>query len=219
MRIQIVQDIVCPWCRIGKVNLQTAIAQLPIERQLAIEIDWLPYQLDPVPAGEKPDFRERFTERKGVSPEAMTSMFDRVSEAGARVGLSFDFDRISVAVDTIPCHVAIAATPRSDQPVLIDALYAAYFEQGVDVGEPAAILNAAKAAGLGEPARDAIADALQDSQARLDTEAIVDQVRAAGITAVPFFIIDGKIGLSGAQPPDAFIAAFEEVREAVGSGH
>lgn len=209
----------CPWCRIGKANLLRAIAQLPPERQATLEIDWLPYQLDPVPDGEKPNFRERFIERKGISADAMTSMFDHVTEAGARASVAFDFDRISIAVDTIPCHVAIAVTPRTDQPALIEALYAAYFEQGVDVGEPDAILAAASVAGLGEPARHVIAGALADPQARRNTEALVEQVRAAGITGVPFFILDGQIGMSGAQPPEAFIAAFDEARDAVAAGH
>lgn len=211
MNIQIVQDLICPWCRIGHHNLETALASWTADKDVPVEIEWLPYQLDPLePGASREGFRERFVQRKGLSEAQMETMFDRVTQAGAAVGLTFRFDKVNVAVDTLPGHVAIAATPVAKQPALVVALHAAYFEEGRDIGQESVILAAAEAAGLDDTERATIAAALAQPESLAEQRAIVQAVQEAGITSVPYFVFDGKLAVAGGQPPDVFVQALEQ---------
>jgi predicted DsbA family dithiol-disulfide isomerase len=214
VKIQVVQDLICPWCYIGHHNLDAALAQWSAAHDDPIDIEWLPYQLDPLEEGAPPEgFRERFVNRKGIAPAQMDTMFDRVTEAGAALGIGFRFDKVTVAVDTLPGHVAIAAAPVALQGALVTELHRAYFEEGKDIGQTSEILAAAELAGIDGAAREAIATALGDPAARAETQDIVRQVQAAGITGVPYFVIDGKAGLSGGQPVEVFLQAFAQASE------
>ena len=214
MKIQIVQDLICPWCRIGHHNLETALAAWAADKDVPVEIEWLPYQLDPLEEGTpREGFRERFVQRKGIGEAQMNAMFGRVTEAGAAVGLTFRFDKVTVAVDTLPGHVAIAAAPVAKQTALVAALHTAYFEDGQDIGQASVILAAAEAAGLDEPERAAVSAALADPAARAEQQGIVRAVQQAGITSVPYVVLDGKVAVAGGQPPEVFIQALEQASE------
>lgn len=216
MKIQVVQDLICPWCRIGHHNLETALAAWAAETGGAVEIEWLPYQLDPLEEGAAPEgFRERFVQRKGIGEAQMETMFDRVTQAGAAVGLTFRFDRVTVAVDTLPGHVAIAATPIAKQPALVAALHKAYFEEGQDIGQEPVILAASEEAGLDAAERTAVRQALADPTVRAEQRDIVRAVQEAGITSVPYFVIDGKLAVAGGQPVEVFRHAFDQAERLV----
>ena len=214
MKIQVVQDLVCPWCRIGHHNLEQALATWSNGIDTPVTIEWLPYQLDPLAEGApKEDFRERFTQRKGVPEARMNQMFDQVTQAGASLGLIFNFDRITVAVDTLPGHVAIAATPQAKQPAMVAALHTAYFEDGQDIGETDVIVAYAAKAGLDAVEIEPVRAALASPIARAEQRETVRQVQEAGITGVPYFVFDGKVALSGGQPVPAFLQALEQASE------
>jgi predicted DsbA family dithiol-disulfide isomerase len=214
VKIQVVQDLICPWCYIGHHNLDAALVQWSAAHDDPIEIEWLPYQLDPLEEGAPVEgFRERFVNRKGIAPAQMDTMFDRVTQAGAALGIGFRFDKVTVAVDTLPGHVAIAAAPVALQGGLVTELHRAYFEEGKDIGQTSEILAAAELAGIDGAAREAIATALGDPAARAEVQDIIRQVQAAGITGVPYFVIDGKVGLSGGQPAEVFLQAFAQASE------
>lgn len=212
MNVKVVQDLICPWCYIGHHNLEGAIREWTAVNDVPVEVEWLPYQLDPIAPGEpRQGFRERFLERKGIGPDQMAAMFDRVTEVGASVGITFRFDRITAAVDTLPGHVAIAATPAAKQGALVNALHRAYFEEGRDIGAPADIEAAATAAGLTEDERADVLAALDDEAARARVKASISAVQEAGVTGVPYFVIDDRLGLSGGQPVEVFRRAFDQV--------
>jgi len=216
VKIQVVQDLICPWCYIGHHNLDQALAEWTVDKDVMVEIEWLPYQLDPLePGAPQEGFRERFVQRKGIAPEQMDTMFDRVTQAGAALGIPFRFDRVTVAVDTLPGHVAILAAPVARQGAFVTELHKAYFEEGKDIGQRAEILAAAERAGIDEPGRAAIAAALDDPDGTAQVVDIIRQVQAAGITGVPYFIIDGKVGLSGGQPVAVFKQALDQASELV----
>ena len=211
MNIQVVQDLICPWCRIGHHNLETALATWTADKDVPVEIEWLPYQLDPLEEGAPAEgFRERFTQRKGIGEAQMEMMFERVTQAGAAVGLTFRFDKVSVAVDTLPGHVAIAAAPIAKQPALVAALHKAYFEEGQDIGQSSVILAAAEAAGLDGAEREAISAALSNPVARAAQRDIVRAVQQAGITSVPYFVFDGKLAVAGGQPAEVLVQALDQ---------
>ena len=216
MNIQVVQDLICPWCRIGRHNLETALAAWTADKNVPVEMEWLPYQLDPLEDGAPPEgFRERFLQRKGVAETQMNAMFERVTQAGAAVGLTFRFDRVTVAVDTLPGHVAIAAAPVSKQPALVGALHTAYFEEGQDIGQTSVILAAAEAAGLDDGERAAVREALANPAAHAAQRDIVRAVQQAGITSVPYFVFGGKLAVAGGQPAEVFVQALEQASEMV----
>lgn len=216
MQIKIVQDLICPWCHIGHHNLETAIADWTTQHGGELELQWLPYQLDPIaPGAPRQEFRQRFKDRKQATDDQIDAMFERVTQAGAKVGIAFRFDLIDVAVDTLPAHIAIANTPPSKQSTLIQALYRAYFEQGKDIGFTSEILDAATIAGLTSDEQADVVTALTDDAARAIVESQIRQVQAAGVTGVPYFVIDDRYGLSGGQPPEAFAQVLAQAREPV----
>ncbi len=215
MKIQVVQDLICPWCYIGHHNLDQAVTEWTAGNDVPVEIEWLPYQLDPLePGAPQEDFRERFIKRKGMAPEQIDGMFDRVTEAGKSVGIDFRFDKVSVAVDTLPGHVAIAATPVEKQAALVSGFHKAYFEEGRDVGQTDEIMAVAGAAGLSETELDNLRQAIADPQSVAVVRDLIGQVQAAGITGVPYFIIDGQIGVSGGQPVEVFKQVFDQAAAA-----
>ncbi len=214
MKVQVVQDLICPWCYIGHHNLEAAIREWTAATEAPVEIEWLPYQLDPIAPGEpQQGFLERFAERKGIASDQAGSMFDRVTEAGAAVGIAFRFDRITVAVDTMPGHIAIAAAPLVKQGDLVNRLHRAYFEDGKDIGEAVEIEEAVTAAGLTEDETAVVMAAIADVDARAQVEANVQAVREAGVTGVPYVVIDDRYGLSGGQPVAVFRQALDQAAD------
>jgi predicted DsbA family dithiol-disulfide isomerase len=215
MKIQVVQDLICPWCYIGHHNLDQAVKEWTAGKDVPVEIEWLPYQLDPLePGAPQEDFRERFIKRKGMAPEQVEGMFDRVTQAGKSVGIDFRFDKVTVAVDTLPGHVAIAATPVEKQAALVAGFHKAYFEEGRDVGQTAEILAIAAAAGLDEVELEYVRQAIADPESVAVVQDLIRQVQAAGISGVPYFIIDGQIGVSGGQPVQVFKQVFDQATAA-----
>jgi predicted DsbA family dithiol-disulfide isomerase len=215
MNIQVVQDLICPWCYIGHHNLKVAVDAWSANHAEPVQVEWLPYQLDPLDEGApQEDFRERFTQRKGVAPEQMAQMFDRVTEVGASVGITFRFDKVTVAVDTLPGHIAIAATPVGKQSALVSAFHKAYFEEGRDIGNTDEVLAIAAEAGLDPAEVQTVRGALADPASRQTVKELVREVQSAGVTSVPYFVLDSKLGLSGGQPPEVFLQAFEQLATA-----
>jgi predicted DsbA family dithiol-disulfide isomerase len=206
MKMQIVQDIVCPWCRIGKRNLDRAIAQ----SDATVELEWVPYLLDRVEPGSSEPFQQRLRERKQMSQEHIEGMFARVKEAGENVGLAFDFDKIEVAVDTVPAHQMLSLAPTMHQSGLLDALYTAYFEEGRNIGDTEELAKIGLSVGMAESDIERMRGVWASDQLRDEMIKVVERVQESGITGVPYFIIDASVGVSGAQPPDVLREAMEQ---------
>ncbi len=213
MRVAIVSDVVCPWCRIGKHNLAEAAKRWNEQTGEAVEIAFLPFLLDPVEPGVKENFRERFTKRKGIPAAQMEAMFHRVTQVGAQQGLHFDFDKVTVAVDTVPAHELMELTPPEKREALMDALMTAYFEQGKDVGEVDVLLEIARGVGWTAEEIAAVEPDLRSRKLGPQVRAMIQQVQQAGVSGVPFFIIDDRLAVSGAQPVETFLRAFEQATE------
>ena len=213
MQLQVVQDLTCPWCRIGKRNLDTAIDQRTQNTDEPIAVEWVPFLLDPVEPGSKEPFQERLRERKGMTDEQIKEMFDRATEAGKSVGLEFNWDKIDVAVDTIPGHQMIALAPEPYQSPLLDAVHTAYFEEGKDIGDTAVLESIADSAGVPDEAKTVFRQAWASDELRMELVKVVQQVQEAGIGGVPFFIIDSKLGVNGAQPAEVMVDAMEQAKQ------
>jgi len=191
MKIEIVSDVVCPWCYIGKRRLEKALAVVGGDGRP--EVTWLPFQLNP---GMPPEGMPRAEYRKAKfgSLERSRALDARVIAEGKSEGIEFAFDRIERTPNTSEAHKLIALA--ENQNAVVDALFRAYFEEAKDIGDPAVLAEIAARCGVkGWP-----------EEAR-DVSAVEEEVRAMGISAVPTFIFERRAGVSGAHPPESLAAA------------
>lgn len=212
--IDVVSDVVCPWCWIGKRQLDTMIAALPPDERP--EIRWHPFQLNPDLPPEGVD-RRRYLEDKFGGPQRAEQVYARVRDAGRAAGLELALDRIALQPNTLDAHRLIAwaqsdagragAAAGADAATLVDALFRAYFVDSRFVGDRAVL-----AAIAGEAGYDAVAArTMLDSDAlRWETAEADERIRAMGIGGVPFFVFDQRVGVSGAQGSAALRGAFEQ---------
>ncbi|KXK50144.1 MAG: DsbA family oxidoreductase [Anaerolineae bacterium] len=203
MHIDIVHDTVCPWCRIGKHNLDSALAQWAGE---PVTLRYIPYFLNPDLPPEGVPYRALMAGKyAGVSLE---QLFDGPRQAGARMGLTFNFELIERAASTVLSHRLIALTPPEHREAIIDAVHVAYFERGQDISRLDVLLDLAAAIGLDRAEMQRL---LESDAAEADVLNEARQMSQAGITGVPFFIFNGKWALSGAQPPRVFAEVLAKV--------
>lgn len=201
-RVEIVHDTVCPWCRIGCHNLHAAIDALG--PSVAVEVVYRPYLLEPDAPPGGADLREQLGKKYGHAKVA--SMFAGVTEAGAKAGVHFDFDKVRIHPQTAPSHALIAWAPPAKRRALVTAIHEAYFLGGKDIGDASALAAIAEGVGLDGPAARAAA---LDPQRIAATRALAAQAQESGIRGVPHVIIGGK-ALHGAQPVEALRKAIAE---------
>ena len=201
--VDIVSDVVCPWCFIGKRRLEGALAMAP---DLDIDLRWRPFQLDStIPPGGIS--RKEYMDRK-FGPERAATVHDRVREVGAEVGIPFAFEKITRSPNTLDAHRVLRwALEAGCQALLKERLMQLYFLEGADVGD---IDVLAKAAGeCGMDASDVRRRLASDED--LETvRAEIDRIHKLGVNGVPFFIVAGKYGLSGAQPSEIIVQALRQ---------
>lgn len=198
LRIDIWSDLACPWCYIGKRHLEQAMATF--EHAASVTITWHSFELDPKAPKTMPDDKtmvERLAAKYRVSVAQANAMIARVVDAGARAGLEMRFD-IMKSGNTFDAHRLLHwAHERGVQIPLNERLLKAYFLEGVALSDHAELARLAGEAGL--PAEEAAAILATDRYAK---EVRTDEglAQEIGISGVPFFVLDGKLGVSGAQP-------------------
>jgi predicted DsbA family dithiol-disulfide isomerase len=200
--INVVQDIVCPWCRVGEHNLQAALDRWTGE---PVTVRLHPYMLSPETPPEGVGYREYLTRKFGAAK--LSAIFARLSALGDELGLPFNNDRIERLPNTARAHAMIAAVPDELQRPLLHAIQEAYFVEGRDVGSADVLAQIGQTVGLSaEVAREAAENSDQDAVLREYREAL-----EGGITGVPTFIFNGRVPLVGAQPPDAILSIFSKL--------
>lgn len=208
MLIEVYSDVVCPWCYVGEKRLEKALEARP---DLEAEISWRPFQLRPEMPKNGLPWREFALDKFG-GERSMNAAFAHVSSSGAPDGAFFDFDNVATAPNTVDAHRLILFARGSEKEWRIaDALFRAYFLEGKDLNGLEDLLAIAESAGLNpEGVRSYLA-----RDARVE-EVFASQEEAArlGISGVPFYVLDGRYGLSGAQPVEVFLAALEEANAA-----
>lgn len=187
-------DLICPWCFIGKRSLDVALDRLA-EHGVDVEIEWLPYQLNPTMPAEGMDRKEFRTMRFGW--ENSLTMDARAIEAGRRYGAKFNYQLQTRTPNTVAAH-ALARLALEEggallQGQVVDALFTAYFSQGQDIGDPAVLDRLAEDAGMSTAAVRRSQD-LRDVVRALDT-----QVKAQGLNSVPSYLLNGELLFSGSQ--------------------
>ena len=205
LTIDVVSDVVCPWCYVGKKKLEGALAQFSDEE---IEVHWRPFQLDPtIPPGGI-DRKDYLTKKFGA--DRASTMHHRIEALGKEAGVKFAFEKIVRSPNTLDAHRVIRwAYAGGRQQQIVEKLFRLYFVEGRDIGDRDLLADVAAEAGLDRATVRAKLDTEDDASA-VQSE-IASAVRL-GVNGVPFFIIDGKYGLSGAQPSDVIA---EAVRKAL----
>ena len=206
MRIEIWADVVCPWCYIGKRRLEKAIAGF--EHGDEVEVVYRSYELDPFAPEVGTESTVTVLGRKLGADEAGTrEMMARADEVAAAEGLTFAHAD-TLHARTLNAHRLIhLAAAEGRQHAMVEELLAAYFTRGESLGDPAVLRAAAAAAGL-DAGR--VEEVLAGVEYRDEVMADVAQARAYGSTGVPFFVLDGRFGISGAQPAEVFEQALAQ---------
>ncbi|HUQ25096.1 MAG TPA: DsbA family oxidoreductase [Burkholderiales bacterium] len=199
LTIEVVSDVICPWCYIGKRRLGKALVAL--EGEVSAEIRWLPFQLNP---GMPPEGMPRAAYRaaKFGSIERSRELDARVAKEGKSEGIEFSFDRIERTPNTVAAHALVGlAQEQARADAVVDALFRAYFEDAQDIGDTETLAAIAQRCGVsGWPRREGATEVV----------ALEQSMRGLGISAVPTFILDRKVGISGAHPPETLAAAIRE---------
>lgn len=219
IKVDIWSDLACPWCYIGKRNFETALERYQETGDgLRVEVEYHSFELSPdTPVefeGSETDF---LISHRGVTAEQAEQMITRVARIAADVGLNYDYAALQ-HTNTVRAHQLLHyAKDRGLQVEMKERLLSAYFVEGRHIGRIEDLGDLAAEIGLD---RDDVIRSLQAEEYLGDVEADRRQAAAYGINGVPFFVVAGKYGISGAQPPDTFFQALEQVASelaAVGS--
>jgi predicted DsbA family dithiol-disulfide isomerase len=206
MQVEIWSDVVCPWCYIGKRRFETALQRFAHADQ--VEVAWRSFELDPnAPTDGKLDLTTRLTTKYGVSRAQAEAMSRRVTAIAADEGLSYRLD-IARPGRTFDAHRLLhLAADRGVQDALKEALLAAYQTEGEPIADHRVLLRVAVAAGLDE---DEVRHVLGGDKYADDVRRDEREARELGITGVPFFVIDRRFGVAGAQSSDVLVEALEQ---------
>lgn len=211
LTIDIVSDVVCPWCYIGKRRLEQALAQYATANPDAPppEVRWRPFQLNPdmplegIPRAEY--IRRKFGPNGGAN-------YKRVADVGAGEGLEMDFDGILQQPNSLPAHTLIdLAAPGEEQDRVVEALFNAYFVDNIDFTNVENLVAVAVGAGL---ERAAVEARLADAGAIEEVRAADEEARGMGVNGVPFFIFNRRVALSGAHEPATMLEAIRQAEAA-----
>jgi len=204
LTIDIVSDVVCPWCYLGKRRLEEALQKLG---RTDATVRWRPFQLDESIPEQGLD-RQAYMRGKFGDLSRLQSVHDRLVAYGKEVGADYDFEAIARAPNTLKAHRLIRwAGEAGVQDAVVDRLFRAYFEQGQDIGDVATLAEIAAESGLD---REEIARRLASDEDEQAAQTEIDAWRRAGVTGVPFFIFNEKLAVPGAEGVDTLVAAMIE---------
>ena len=208
--VDVYSDVVCPWCYVGKRRLERALNQL--KGSTLARITWRPFQLNPTMMKDGMD-RTTYLEAKFGSLDAFRQMEEHVLAAGAAERIPFAFERVARTPNTFMAHRLIwYAGQQGRQDATVESLFRAYFTEGADIGSVAVLGQLADRAGLDAAAVEAF---LHSEEGITEVKAEEAAGHRLGIRGVPYFVLNGSIPISGAQPPDIFVSAFQQAMGAV----
>ena len=212
--VTIYSDVICPWCYVGKRRFETALAAPGMPSRLAVS--WRPFELNPdMPA----DGMERQAYRAAkFGPGKSLELDEQMAETGREAGIAFAFDRMQRTPNTRAAHRLIwqaGREGRAAQNALVDRLFAAYFEEGLDIGRADVLQSLAGEAKLEPKAARRALEAPESLDAVLELE---DAGIRMGIRGVPFFLLIDKYAVSGAQPPEMWRDALPRIAAEAAQG-
>ena len=209
LTIDVVSDVVCPWCYLGKKRLERTLAS---DEGAPIAVRWRPYQLDPSIPKEGLD-RQTYMVNKFGNDGRIEAAHQRLSALGAEEGIAFAFDKIKRAPNTLDAHRLIRwAYAAGAQDRIVDRLFELYFEEGRDIGDRALLIETAAECGLDKAI---VAKLFEDGADEDAVRAEIAEAQSLGVTGVPFFIFANRFGVPGAQTSDVLGEALNRARKSV----
>lgn len=206
--VTVVSDVICPWCYIGKRRLEKAIAA----HGRAVKVRWLPFQLNPTMPNDGLSRREYRTKKFG-SWERSEELDVKVIAVGRDEGINFAFDKIERTPNTLDAHRLIWLAEREGlQDAVVEALFRAYFTEGMDISNRQTLLNVVSGAGLHRSKAEAVLNSDDGMESLNEAEGVA---RRHSVNSVPFFIVNDKMTLAGAQHPDTLLEAFRQSSDLV----
>lgn len=206
LKIDIVSDVVCPWCYIGKRRLEKAIEQL--KDDYTFELRYLPFQLSPDTPAEGENTKERLVAKFG-SEDRYNQIIQQVSGVAAAEGLRFDLENQTVSPNTQTLHRLIGyALQQGKQLEMVETLFKAYFEDTVDLTQTETVVQLASGIGLDA---EKVREVLVGNVGAEELDKQLYQNRLMGVSGVPYYIINDKYAVSGAQPTELFLEALPEI--------
>lgn len=207
MKIEIWSDIMCPFCYIGKRQLETALSVFPNDN---FEIEWKSFQLDPtITAQPNTDVYTFLAERKGMSIEQSKEMHKNVAERAKSVGLDYDFDKAVISNSLNAHRIIQLAKTKNMGDRMEEIFFKAYFTDGQDLNNGLTLIKLGVQAGLTE---DEVREVLESDDLFIkEVEADIQEAQEIGVQGVPFFVFDRKYAVSGAQPIETFVNTIQEV--------
>ena len=203
--IDVVSDVVCPWCYVGKRRLEAALRVAG-----EAEVRWRPFQLDPTIPADGLD-RKTYMRAKFRDDARLAEAHARLKALGAEVGVAFDFEAIRRSPNTLDAHRLIRfAGEAGAADAVVERLFADYFERGRDIGDRAVLIEVARECGLDG---ETIAARLASAEGVEDVRAEIESAQRGGVEGVPFFIFGSKIAVSGAQSEAVLTQAIVRARE------
>ncbi len=205
IEIDVISDVMCPWCYIGKRRLEKALAMVP---DVPVDIRWRPYQLDNTIPETGMD-RKEYLRNKFGSDEQAAQVYGPVRAAGKDEEIPFEFDKITISPNTLNAHRIIRwAMAEGVQDAAVERLFQLYFIEGANLTDKQVLIAAAVEAGL----ERAVVERLLESDADLEeTRAEISQAQQMGVTGVPAFIIGSRYAIMGAREPEVIAQAIVEV--------
>lgn len=213
MKIEIWSDVMCPFCYIGKNNFEQALEKLPFKDQ--VEVEWKSFQLDPtLDPAETKNTLAYFREKKGFPDAQASQMMSQVTQMGKGAGIDFNFET-ALITNTFPAHKLLHLSKKYNKAnEMEEALFKAHFIEGKNVGDLDTLVSLADSLGIDkEEAKQALTSDDFDYEVNQD----IQEAKNNGITGVPFFVLNGKYAVSGAQPVEVFENALKQTYSEIAS--
>jgi predicted DsbA family dithiol-disulfide isomerase len=209
MKVEIWSDIACPWCYVGKRRFESALGQF--EHADDVEVVWRSFELDPdAPRLREGSQHEHLAKKYGMPVERARAMNERMTAEGKKEGIDFDFDRVKMG-NTFDAHRLVHLAAESGRAAAMkERLMRAYFTEGDSVADPDTLVRLGVEAGLdADRAREVVESDAYAADVRADEQ----RARSFGISGVPFYAIDERYGISGAQPAEVLLGALRQAYE------
>ena len=208
MKIEIWSDVLCPFCYIGKKNLEKALQQ--INDPTTVEIEWLSYQLDPNIPQEQTDRLDYYSyleKHKGMPRSQVEGMFEQINQMGSAVGIEFNFSSVIVANSLKAHRILQLAKSKQLSNEAEEALFKAHFTDGLDIANDDVLIDIARQVGLED---EEVVSVLNSDQFAYEVNQDIREAGNIGVKGVPFFVFNRKYGVSGAQPVEVFVETIEK---------
>ena len=206
MEVEIFSDVVCPWCAIGKRRFEAALERF--DQQEEVDVHWRAFELDPsAPASSDVDVATHLAEKYGMSRAQAIASQERLADLAAAEGLEFHFE-LAKRANTFDAHRLLHyAHEVGAQDALKERLFRAYFTEGEEIADHATLVRLGSEVGLDS---DKSAEVLESGRYATEVRADEAAARELGVTGVPFFVIDRRYGISGAQSPEMILQVLNE---------